>query len=212
MCDAEADIRVRIGATMTAMGVRVTGGRLRGRRLRCPARGVRPTSDRVREALFARLGDVRGMAVLDLYAGTGVLGAEAVSRGASSVVFVERAARCLSVLRTNLEALALGDVARVVAGDVSRSVRRLGRGGERFDLVLLDPPYGSDELRRALEALRGSGVLAVGARVVVEHGRRHPLPSVAGLHTLDARRYGDTMITCLTAAEADGENGGSGRA
>ena len=195
---------------MKATGIRVTGGRLGGRRLRAAARGVRPSSDRVREALFARLGDLTGWLVLDLYAGTGVLGAEAISRGAERVVFVERAPACLALLRANVEALGLDPVARIVAGDAPRAVRRLGRAGDRVDLVLLDPPYAGDEAQRALEALSRSGVLAEGAMVVVEHGRRHPLPPVVGLEVLDVRRYGDTIITRLTAAAAEASDGGSG--
>jgi 16S rRNA (guanine966-N2)-methyltransferase len=117
-------------------------------------------------------------------------------------VYVERAPRCLATLRANLEALELEGVSRVIADDAPRAVRRLGRSGERFDLLLLDPPYASDEVRRALEAVSESGVLAEGAMVVVEHGKRHALPAVAGLVVLDARRYGDTVITRLTAAEA----------
>jgi 16S rRNA (guanine966-N2)-methyltransferase len=90
---------------------------------------------------------------------------------------------------------------RVVAGDVPPAVRRLGRAGERFDLALVDPPYGSGEIRRALEALLASGVLAGGARVVVERGRRHSLPQVEGLVAVDERRYGDTVITQLSRSE-----------
>lgn len=148
------------------------------------------------------------MAVLDLYAGTGALGIEAISRGADAVVFVERAPRCLAVLRANLKALGIEAVSRVVADDAARAVRRLGREGERFDLLLLDPPYASDESGRALEALGGSGVLAEGAMVVVEHGKRHSVPAVAGLAVLDDRRYGDTVITRLTAVEAGEREGG----
>jgi 16S rRNA (guanine(966)-N(2))-methyltransferase RsmD len=168
---------------------------------------LRPTSDRVREALFARLGDLDGMTVLDLYAGTGALGAEALSRGADGVVFVERAPRCLAVLRANRTALGIERVSRVIADDAARAVRRLGRSGERFDLLLLDPPYASGELGRALAAVCESGVLAERAMVVVEHGKRHALPAVTGLVVLDTRRYGDTVITRLTAAEAGEKKG-----
>lgn len=192
---------------MSTTGVRVTGGRLGGRRLRTPRHGVRPTADRVRESLFTRLGDVTGTSVLDLYAGTGVLGAEAASRGAARVVFVERATRCCEVLRANVEALGLGGVARVVRDDAARAVSRLGRGGERFDLVFVDPPYASRELSRVLEALSASGVLAAGALVVVEHGRRHSLPVVAGLAVLDQRIHGETALTWL-AAEPGRQQGG----
>ena len=122
--------------------LRVTGGRLTGRRLRSLRGGLRPTSDRVREALFARLGALPGVRVLDLYAGTGALGIEALSRGARSAVFVEREGRTRAVLRGNLGDLGVDAVARVVAGDAPRAVAALGRNGARFDLVLIDPPYG----------------------------------------------------------------------
>lgn len=187
---------------MAATGVRVTGGRLRGRRLRAPTRGTRPTSDRVRESLFTRLGDLGGTAVLDLYAGTGVLGVEAASRGASTLVFVERAPHCAAVLKDNLRRLGLEMCSRVLVEDAAHAVRGLGRRGDRFDLVLLDPPYASDELPRVLEALVGSGVLAPGATLVVEHHRRHLVPIVAGLVALDAREYGDTVVTRLVAEAA----------
>lgn len=186
--------------------MRVTGGRLRSRRLRSPPRGVRPTADRVREAIFARIGDLTGAAVADLYAGTGALGIEATSRGAEMVVFVERAARCLSVLRRNLADLGLDTGVRVEPGDVSRVLQALGCRGARFDLILLDPPYRSTEAGRALTALTAAGVLAEGAVVVVESGRRHPVPVVAGLAPVDERRYGDTVITQLAAVAAETES------
>jgi 16S rRNA (guanine966-N2)-methyltransferase len=198
-------------AGMAASGVRVTGGQLRGRRLRAPRDGVRPSSDRVRESLFARLDDLEGAAVLDLYAGTGVLGVEAVSRGAARLVCVERAPKVLATLQRNLTDLGLGDRARVIADDAPRAVRRLGEAGERFDLVFLDPPYAGEELERALEAVSGSGVLSAHGRVVAEHSRRHPVPTVDGLVAVDARRYGDTIITQLEAAEPGATGGASDR-
>jgi len=166
----------------------------------------------VRESLFARLGNLEGERVLDLYAGTGAMGIEALSRGAASVIFVERAPRCLTALRENLEALDLEGATRVVADDAVRAARRLGRAGERFDLVLVDPPYASGEAGRALEALVDSGALSERAMVVVERGRHHPLPAVAGLEALDERRYGDTVIVRLSAAPGGGRQGGSGGA
>lgn len=179
--------------------LRVTGGRLGGRRIRVPPAGVRPTADRVREALFARLGALEGCRALDLYAGSGALGIEALSRGAASAVFVEQSAGGIAVLRANLGSLALDAVARVERADVATALRRLGRAGQHFDLVLLDPPYAeSQELERALRALVTSGILAPGAIVVAETTRRHPLPPIEGLEALDARRYGDTVIHWLT--------------
>lgn len=183
--------------------LRITGGELRGRRLRTPGGGARPSADRVRESLFARLGSLEGALVLDLYAGSGALGIEALSRGALGATFVERSRRGVAVLRGNVAALGLEDRAEVVPGDVVAAVSRLGSRGARYHLVLLDPPYASGEVARALEALRDAGILAPGAMLVIESGRRHPVPAVEGFARRDERRYGDTLITRL-APEAPG--------
>jgi 16S rRNA (guanine966-N2)-methyltransferase len=171
-------------------------------------RGVRPTTDRVREAIFARLGALDGARVLDLYAGTGALGIEAISRGAASVVFVERARASLEVLERNLASLGLAQRARVLRRDAAAALAALGQAAERFDLVLLDPPYEMGEEERALCALVSAGVLAPGAVVVVERSRRHALASIAGLVLEDERRYGDTVVSRLCAAEHDEADGG----
>ena len=192
--------------------MRVTGGTLRGRRLLAPPPGVRPSADRVREALFGRLGDLQAVEVLDLYAGTGALGIESLSRGATSVVFIERAARSLAVLARNLAALDLEERARILREDVSRGVRRLGREGSSFGLVLVDPPYGAGEDERALHVLVESGVLAPQGTVVVERSRRHPLPAIAGLERIDERRYGDTVIDRFSAPPPDSGSGLGARA
>lgn len=192
--------------------LRVTGGRLRSRRLRAPpGADVRPTADRVREALFARLGDLQGAAVLDLFAGSGALGIEALSRGAESLVCVERSRRCAAVLRANLESLGVAAESRVLESDALRALRRLGAAGERFDLVLIDPPYASDAAGRALAALIETRVLVPGAMVVVESGRCHACPVPRGLERVDQRRYGDTRITRYVAAGGAAAQGGSER-
>jgi len=183
--------------------LRVVGGRLSGRRFRAPQGGVRPTSDRVREALFGRLGNLEGARVLDLYAGSGALGIEAISRGAVEATFVEKEARTLVVLRANLAALEIDPIASVAPGDVAAVVRRLGRAKQRFDLVLIDPPYASEEPTRAFEALVGSVVLAPGAMVVLERDRRHPSPQVEGLSAVDERRYGDTVVARFVAGQIE---------
>ncbi len=176
-------------------GLRVTGGSFGGRRLKVPLRNARPTSDRVRESLFARLTDLEGARVLDVFAGSGALGIEALSRGADSAVFLEQAAHCTEVLRDNLHSLDLESRTTVVRGDALRGIARLGREGRSFDLILLDPPYQGDHAELALQVLVKAGVLAEGAMVVVERSRRHALPLVAGLELLDERRYGETLIS-----------------
>src|SRR5258705_4935116 len=155
--------------------MRVTGGRLGGRRLVAPPVGVRPTADRVREALFARLPALDGVCVLDLFAGTGALGIEALSRGAARAVFVDRSNASLAALRRNLRTLELDACTRVVRGDVRGALRRLAGERLRFDLVLADPPYEDDALAAPLALLVSGALLAPGATVVVERSRRHPL-------------------------------------
>lgn len=187
----------------------MTGGILGGRTLVAPAgRGVRPTTDRVREAIFARLGDIGGARVLDLFSGTGALGIEAISRGAASVVFVEHGKAALDALRRNLAALGLLEGVRVVRRGVTAAVADLGRAGERFDLVLLDPPYETGEDAEALRGLVKARILAPRALLVVERSRRHALPPIAGLVVEDERRYGDTIVSRLAAANGDSAEAG----
>ncbi|HTD58133.1 MAG TPA: 16S rRNA (guanine(966)-N(2))-methyltransferase RsmD [Solirubrobacteraceae bacterium] len=175
--------------------MRVIAGRLGGRRLRAP-RGdtTRPTSDRVREALFSMLGALDGAAVLDLFAGTGALGIEALSRGARRAVFVERHAAAIRVLRANLERLGLaGEEAELRVGDALAALRAAREAGETYDLVFLDPPYRqAPELGAELSALLPA-LLAPGARVVVESDRR--APAELQMEVVQSRRYGDTTIT-----------------
>jgi 16S rRNA (guanine966-N2)-methyltransferase len=164
---------------------------------------VRPTSDRVRESLFARLGDLEGARVLDLYAGSGALGIESLSRGAATLVSVERSAAAAAVVEENWESLGLAGRARLVRADVVAALQRLARGPERFDLVFLDPPYAEVETAgRALRALATSGILAPRATVVVETSRRAPPPGAPGLVAVDERRYGDTVLHWLEPATA----------
>jgi 16S rRNA (guanine966-N2)-methyltransferase len=176
--------------------VRVVGGRLGGRRLRAvPGREVRPTSDRVKEALFGVLGDrVEGARVLDLFAGTGALAIEALSRGAASAVLVEQAAPAVTVIRANLDALGLGGVATVRRTRAETYVRTQRDGP--FDLVLLDPPYAAPVgLVAGLLGRLSRTALAPGALVVVEAAARAEAPPwPPGLTPERPRRYGDTAL------------------
>jgi len=174
--------------------VRVIAGRYGGRRLVVPSgRLVRPTADRVREALFSILGDLDGASVLDLFAGSGALGLEALSRGAEHAVLVERAAPAWAAIEANIAALGVPDEAvSLRRRDVFAALRAARDARETYDLVFIDPPYRraaawGSELTRGIEPL-----LAPGARVVTESDRRAPLP--LGLGPADERRYGDTVI------------------
>lgn len=184
--------------------MRVVAGAAKGRRLVAPpGRDVRPTSDRVKEALFSSLQPrLPGARVLDLYAGAGGLGIEALSRGASEVVFVERARPALDALRRNLATVDLPG-ATVLSGDVAASIRRLSGA---FDLVLADPPYALEEeaLSAVLDAVQA--VLAPGAVVVVERARKAPPPQwPPHLLAEEPRRYGDTTLHRAVTQGADGD-------
>jgi 16S rRNA (guanine966-N2)-methyltransferase len=183
--------------------VRIIGGHDRGRRLRAP-RGIRtrPTADRIRVTLFDVLGPaIAGTRVLDLYAGTGAVGIEALSRGASRVVFVERDPAAVRVLRENLSTLgASRAAARVMAGDVLRALPDVGAQEAPFDLVFIDPPYASGLAARTLAALAATRVCREGTEVVVQHSTRTTLPPVEGfVDHRRPRRIGDTALTFLRA-------------
>jgi 16S rRNA (guanine966-N2)-methyltransferase len=176
--------------------MRITGGRLAGRRLDVPRGEVRPTADRVRESLFARLGSLAGKRVLDLFAGSGALGFEALSRGAAHVVFADRSSAASALLRKTAARLGVEDAVDVRRGEARSVLRRLA-GDRVFDLVFLDPPYASGVLEGALRGLVEGALLAPDALVVAETDRRHLPAPVAGLAAVDERRYGDTVITWL---------------
>lgn len=183
--------------------MRVIAGSLGGRRLQAPkGRATRPTSDRVKEALFSMLGDLDGTVVLDLFAGTGALGIEALSRGAERAVFVERDRAAVAAIRANLASLGLdGSRAELRVGDARGALRAAREAGETYDLVFVDPPYDhartwAGELAELLPA-----VLASSARVVVESDRR--APAELPLAGAQSRRYGDTTITIHVIEDHD---------
>ncbi|MDQ6720925.1 MAG: 16S rRNA (guanine(966)-N(2))-methyltransferase RsmD [Candidatus Dormibacteraeota bacterium] len=176
--------------------LRVAGGEARGRRLKAP-KGIRPTQGMVKEAIFNLVGPaIADALVLDLFAGSGALGIEALSRGAASVTFVDREPRGLAILRQNLDALDLKARGRVVRGDVVRWLESSPDEIQRAGYVLMDPPYDDVVLDRALQVIDRE---VSDATVVVEHSRRQELPTLARLHIDRQRRYGDTMVTVLRA-------------
>lgn len=187
--------------------MRIIGGRLGGRRLRTPpGDATRPTSDRVREALFsaleAELGSLHGFRFLDLYAGSGAVGLEAVSRGAEALTAVEADRRAAGVVRANAAAL---EIAADVRAQPVERVLAGGPGGPAYDVVFLDPPYSrSADLPGVLGLLLDHGWLAPDALVVVETSRRTPEPAWPPVLALDRRRlYGETVLWYVRPAPPD---------
>lgn len=178
---------------------RIIAGLAKGRRLAVPEAGTRPTSDRVREALFSalehRADGVTGMRVLDLFAGSGALGLEALSRGAETVVLVERDRRACEVLRANVERVGLVG-AQVICEDVTRMTRVVSTRGQ-FDLVFMDPPYeiADERVADVVAHLAEGEWLAEDAMVVVERSARSgPFPWPRGFSSAERRTYGDTAV------------------
>jgi 16S rRNA (guanine(966)-N(2))-methyltransferase RsmD len=174
--------------------LRVSGGEARGRRLKTP-KNIRPTQGLVKQAIFNMAGpSIEGAKVLDLFAGSGALGIEALSRGAASVTFVDRQPRGLDILRQNLEVLGLKERARVVRSDVVRWLEASPDAIKGAGFVFLDPPYDDVVLDRALKVLDRE---VEGATVVAEHSKRQELPQLSRLTVDRQRRYGDTIVTVL---------------
>jgi 16S rRNA (guanine966-N2)-methyltransferase len=186
--------------------MRIVGGRLRGRALAAPkSLSIRPTADRLRESLFNILahafGDpVSGARVLDLFAGTGALGLEALSRGAAFALFVDDSAEARALLRENVAALGLGGMTRIFRRDAAK----LGPAHplEPFTLAFLDPPYGHGLAERALTASRAGGWLGPDALIVVEEASKAAFAAPAGFAELERRRYDDTELIFLRTEEA----------
>ena len=178
--------------------MRISAGEHRGRQLKSP-RGsrTRPTSDLLRQAIFNVLGSrIRGARVLDLFAGTGALGLEALSRGAASATFVERDRQALASLHANVRDLEVSTQARVLSGEVFSGLGRLAAAGERFDCVLLDPPYAGDCGMCTLETLAPGEILSDNAVLIVQAFHKSDLPERIGvLCRVWQRRYGETRLT-----------------
>ncbi|HEY1783677.1 MAG TPA: 16S rRNA (guanine(966)-N(2))-methyltransferase RsmD [Roseiarcus sp.] len=183
--------------------MRIVGGRLKGRALSAPqSRAIRPTSERLRESIFDILehrfpGHIEGARVVDLFAGTGALAIEALSRGARFALFVDNGAQARALLRANVEALALGGVTRIWRADAAK----LGSApaGGPFALAFLDPPYGKGLAGPTLASLLAGGWLEANALCVIEEDAKAEIASPSGLALIDERIYGDTKIAIFQA-------------
>ena len=182
------------------MTIRIIGGKLKGRKLvTVPGIKTRPTADRVRESIFNILGyRVRDASVLDLFAGTGAMGIEALSRGAESVVFADDNPAALGALNKNIKNCSLENRTRTIKWNILNNLNVLRSHKPAFDLAFIDPPYNENMLQPTLSNLDLSRCLTNGAMVVVEHGTLEPIPqNPPGFNFYDQRRYGKTLVSFL---------------
>ena len=177
--------------------MRITGGEYKGTPIKAPLGGrTRPTSDKVREAMFSVLGDISGARVLDLFAGSGALAIEALSRGAAHAVLIEKESAAVAAIRLNLEKAGLLAKSRIVRADFRSALKKLGRDGETFDLILIDPPYEGDLLDKAAVSLAGHAIASDNCAIVVEHFKKtDPPKSVCGIPLQKRRDYGQTSLS-----------------
>ena len=185
--------------------MRVISGKCKGKKLfALEGLSLRPTSDRVKEAIFDILQKFPpGEKVLDLFAGTGAMGIEALSRGAEKAVFVEGSGRSRTVLRRNVEACRLTGQAEVVPKEVQAGLKALAERGDSFDLIFLDPPYGKGLACRALETLSRSSLVGPDTLIVAEHSPDEDPSSVPLLERIDRRRYGRTEVSFFRRKEKE---------
>lgn len=178
--------------------MRIVAGIARGRPLQGPrGKGIRPTADRVRETIFNVLGQwTEGLTVLDLFAGTGALALEALSRGAVRAVLVDQDKEAVTLCRTNAAGVGFADRVRVVSSPVARAAEVLGRSGESFDLVFADPPYAARVVFDLLDLVAKHRLLTAEGTLVIEHDKREAAPELHGpFSRIDQRRFGDTLVS-----------------
>lgn len=186
--------------------MRVIAGSAKGRRLKTPfgASGLRPTSDKVREAIFDIIGpDILDARFLDLFCGTGAVGIEALSRGARCVVFVDSRSSAIDLLKENLSRCGFEQNVEIMQCDALQAISTLGNRQRRFEVIFIDPPYGSELISDALAAIPSGDLLLPGTRVLVEHAVRKPVSEgITGLTRHKEYRFGDTAITLFHCIEA----------
>ncbi len=184
--------------------MRIISGKYRGRKIiALPGKDIRPTTDRVREAIFSMLGNrVVDAHVLDLYSGSGAMALEAISRGATKAVCVDRSKKAASVIRGNLRSLELDNsLFEVVICDAIHYVKRAFRGGRNYEIIFIDPPYGSDLGIKTLEALSEFPLLKGGGDIIYEFGRKKGMKIPPVIETIKEKRYGDTSVLLCTMRE-----------
>lgn len=183
------------------LGVRVISGSARGLKLNTPGDDrVRPTTDRVKESMFNIVQDwVYDSQVLDLFAGSGALGIEALSRGASQAVFCDNSLDSIKIIKSNIEKARVVDRSQIVSGDFKRCLRDMEAKNQSFDMIFVDPPYYVGLFEEVLDTIRSCKILKKDGIVIVEHDAKKPIGQVEGLEVYKEKKYGITMLTfyCL---------------
>ncbi len=188
------------------MKLRVIAGELKGRKLQVTkGLDIRPTSDRTREALFSIIGsdesfNLRGATVLDLFAGTGALGIESISRGAASALFIDSSKNSLDILKKNIKTVGAEQKTRVINWDISKNLDCLREYEKHFDLVFMDPPYEQGLITKALTNLLASGAINPSAMIVIEHSAKETPTAESPLELIKTKKYGKSCLTFLEIA------------
>lgn len=176
--------------------MRIIAGSAKGRRLFSPkSKEIRPALDQVKESVFNILFDVQGLNVLDLFAGTGAMGIEALSRGALRAVFIDNLAEAVALIEKNLDACGFSAAGQVLNRTVGKAIHELDLKGEKFDLIFVDPPYLKKHVQKTLEKLAESHLIHPQTRVVVEHHPKEKPQEIEGLVLTDQRKYGQTLVS-----------------
>ncbi|MCX5703656.1 MAG: 16S rRNA (guanine(966)-N(2))-methyltransferase RsmD [Candidatus Omnitrophica bacterium] len=174
--------------------MRIITGKYKGRVIKMP-KGIRPTQDKARKALFDILGDIEGLSFLELFAGSGAVGIEALSQGAKEVIFVEKDRGCIEAIQANLEVLE-ASAAQVIGLDTLEAIRRFSQKQEKFEVIFSDPPYYLDLAKKTLQILGAYDILAPNGFIVMQHFKKDELPIEQGqLRLLKEARYGDTLLS-----------------
>lgn len=178
--------------------MRVIAGTAKGRTLISPKTDtIRPVLDQVKEAIFNILYNIEGSSVLDLFAGTGAVGIEALSRGAARAVFVDHDEEAVQLIRKNLERCGFEGNGEILPMTVGKAINILSKKGQIFDLIFVDPPYECHFVRKTLMKLAQSPLLGKNSLIAVEHHPKEPIPKMEGLRLTDQRKYGQTLVSFL---------------
>lgn len=174
--------------------MRIISGKYKGRVIKMP-KGIRPTQNKVRKAVFDILGDIEGLSFLELFSGSGAVGLEAISCGAGEVVFVERDSRCIETIEENLSVIRLSGYL-VIRLDASKAIEHLAGQKRKFDIIFMDPPYYEGLTKKTLQILGACDILAPSGLIIVQHFKKDNLPETLGVLSLFRQsKYGDTVLS-----------------